>query len=147
MFLKNLNPAEFSRTAALSLDLRVLAFAVIVSLASSVLFGLAPALQISGIDLNEVLKQGGRGSTGPRRKLFRNLLVIGEVALSLVLLIGSGLMLESFSNLRGLNPGFRADHVLTMRLQVPETKYGSFNRRTEFFQTLLQRARALPGVK
>jgi putative ABC transport system permease protein len=147
LFLKNLIPEELSRTVALSLDFRMLAFAVAVSLASSVLFGLAPALQISGIDLNEVLKQGGRGSTGPRRKLFRSLLVIGEVALSLMLLIGSGLMIESFANLRGINPGFSADHVLTMRLQVPETKYGSFTRRSEFFQTVLERVRALPGVR
>ena len=147
LFLKNLIPEELSRTVALSLDVRVLAFAVAVSLASSVLFGLAPALQISGFDLNEVLKQGGRGSTGPRRKLFRSLLVVGEVALSLMLLIGSGLMIESFANLRGINPGFRADHVLTMRLQVPETKYGSFTRRTQFFQTVLERVRSLPGVK
>jgi putative ABC transport system permease protein len=147
VFLKNLIPEDLSRMIALTLDFRVLAFAVAVSLVSSILFGLAPALQISGIDLNEVLKQGGRGNTGPRRSLFRNLLVIGEVALSLVLLVGSGLMIESFSNLRGLNPGFRADHVLTMRLEVPETKYGTFASRTQFFQTVLERVRTIPGVK
>ena len=147
LFLKNLIPEDLSRTVALTLDFRVLAFAMAISLASSVLFGLAPALQISGIDINVVLKQGGRGNTGPRRSLFRSLLVIGEVALSLVLLVGSGLMFESFANLRGLNPGFRADHVLTMRLQVPETKYGNFARRIQFFQTVLERVRTLPGVK
>jgi len=147
VFLKNLVPEELSRMIALTLDFRVLAFAVGVSLLSSVLFGLAPALQISGVDLNEVLKQGGRGNTGPRRSLFRSLLVIGEVALSLVLLVGSGLMIESFANLRGLNPGFRADHVLTMRLEVPDTKYGNFARRTQFFQNVLERVRAIPGVK
>jgi len=146
LFLKNLIPDDLSRTVALSLDFQVLAFALLVSLACSVLFGLAPALQISGVDLNEILKQG-RGSTGPRRKLFRNLLVIGEVALSLMLLVGSGLMIESFGNLRGLNPGFRADHVLTMRLEVPGTKYGNFARRTAFFEAVLARVRALPGVK
>jgi putative ABC transport system permease protein len=121
VFLKNLVPEELSRMVALSMDFRVLAFTVTVSLACSVMFGLAPALQISGIDLNEVLKQGGRGNTGPRRSLFRSLLVIGEVALSLVLLVGSGLMIESFSNMRGLNPGFRADHVLTWRSPGPST--------------------------
>ena len=147
LFLKNLIPEELSRTVALTLDFRVLAFAVAISLASSVLFGLAPALQISRIDLNEVLKEGGRGNTGPRRSLFRSVLVIGEVALSLVLLVGSGLLIESFSNMRGLNPGFQADHVLTMRLQVPETKYGNFAKRTEFFQTVLERVRTIPGVK
>ena len=147
LFLKNLIPQDLTRTITLSLDFRVLAFAVLVSLASSVLFGLAPALQVSSVDLNEVLKQGGRGSTGPRRKLFRGFLVIGEVALSLMLLVGSGLMIESFANLRGLNPGFRADHVLTMRLDVPATKYGTPAARAAFFQTVLARVRALPGVK
>jgi putative ABC transport system permease protein len=147
LFLKNLIPEDLSRTVALTLDFRVLAFALAISLASSVLFGLAPAVQISGIDLNEVLKQGGRGNTGPRRSIFRSILVIGEVALSLVLLVGSGLMIESFANLRGLNPGFRADHVLTMRLEVPQTKYGNFARRTQFFQNVLERVRAIPGVK
>ena len=147
VFLKNLVPEELSRMVALSMDFRVLAFTVAVSLACSIMFGLAPALQISGIDLNEVLKQGGRGNTGPRRSLFRSLLVIGEVALSLVLLVGSGLMIESFSNMRGLNPGFRADHVLTLRLEVPGTKYGNFASRTEFFQTVLERVRTIPGVK
>ncbi len=147
VFLKNLIPEDLTRMVALTLDFRVLAFAVAVSLSSSVLFGLAPALHISGIDLNEVLKQGGRGNTGPRRSLFRSLLVIGEVALSLALLVGSGLMIESFANLRGLNPGFRADHVLTMRLEVPETKYGNFARRTQFFQNVLERVRTIPGVK
>jgi putative ABC transport system permease protein len=147
LFLKNLIPEELSRTVALTLDFRVLAFAMAISLASSVLFGLAPALQISGIDINVVLKQGGRGNTGPRRSIFRSILVIGEVALSLVLLVGSGLMIESFANLRGLNPGFRADHVLTMRLEVPAAKYGNFARRTQFFQSVLERVRAIPGVK
>jgi putative ABC transport system permease protein len=147
LFLKNLIPEDLSRTVALTLDFRVLAFALAISLASSVLFGLAPALQISGIDLNEVLKQGGRGNTGPRRSIFRSILVIGEVALSLVLLVGSGLMIESFSNMRGLNPGFRADHVLTIRMEVPDTKYGNFAKRTQFFQNVLERVRAIPGVK
>ena len=150
LFLKNLIPEELSRTVALSLDWRVLGFAVVVSLASSVLFGLAPALQISNVDLNEVLKQGGRGSTGPRRRRFRSLLVIGEVALSLALLIGSGLMIQSFASLRGLDPGFRADHVLTMRLEVPQSngaKYENYAKRSQFFQNILERVRALPGVR
>jgi putative ABC transport system permease protein len=73
--------------------------------------------------------------------------VVGEVALSLMLLVGSGLLLESFSNLRGLDPGFRSDHVLSMRLVVPDTKYKDFAKRTEFFQRVLERLRAVPGVK
>jgi putative ABC transport system permease protein len=146
-FLKNLIPADLALTVSLKLDFRVLTFAVLVSLMSSFLFGLAPALQVSKVDLNDVLKEGGRGSAGSRRRTFRNLLVVGEVALSLMLLVGSGLLLESFSNLRGLDPGFRSDHVLTMRLVVPENKYKDFAKRTEFFQRVLERVRTLPGVK
>ena len=146
-FLKNLIPEDLSRTVSLTLDLRVLGFAVVISLVSSFLFGMAPALQVSKLDLNDVLKEGGRGSAGPRRRIFRNLLVIGEVALSLMLLVGSGLLLESFSRLRGLDPGFRSDHVLTVRLEVPRTRYGEFAKRSEFFAQVLERVRALPGVK
>jgi predicted permease len=146
-FLKNLIPEDLAVTVSLKLDFRVLAFAVLVALVSNFLFGLAPALQVSKVDLNDVLKEGGRGSAGSRRKSFRKLLVVGEVALSLMLLVGSGLLLQSFSNLRGLDPGFRSDHVLTMRLVVPDTKYKDFAKRTEFFQRVLERLRAVPGVK
>jgi putative ABC transport system permease protein len=146
-FLKNLIPVDLSRTVSLTLDLRVLGFAVLISLVSSFLFGMAPALQVSKLDLNDVLKEGGRGSAGPRRRIFGNLLVIGEVALSLMLLVGSGLLLESFSRLRELDPGFRAGHVLTARLEVHGAKYGEFAKRSEFFERVLERVRALPGVK
>jgi putative ABC transport system permease protein len=146
-FLKNLIPVDLSRTVSLALDPGVLAFAVAISLASSLLFGMAPALQVSRIDLNVVLKEGGRGSSGPRRGVLRNLLVIGEVALSLMLLVGSGLLLESFARLRGVDPGFRADHVLTVRVDAPVTKYGEFTKRSAFFERVLERVRALPGVR
>jgi putative ABC transport system permease protein len=146
-FLKNLIPVDLSRTVSLALDPGVLAFAVAISLASSFLFGMAPALQISRIDLNGILKEGGRGNSGPRRGMLRNLLVIGEVALSLMLLVGSGLLLESFAKLRGIDPGFRADHVLTVRVDAPVTKYGDFTKRSEFFARVLERVRAVPGVR
>jgi len=144
-FLRNLIPADMSGAVALKLDLRVLAFAVAVSLGSSLLFGMAPALELARVDLNDLLKEGGRGSTGARR-LYRGLLVVGEVALSLMLLVGSGLLLESFARLRGLDPGFRADHVLTVRVEVPGSRYRDFAKRSQFFQSVLERARALPGV-
>lgn len=147
VFLKNLVPADLSRTVSLSLDVPVLAFALLVSLASVFFFGLMPALQVSKVDLNDVLKEGARGSAGGRRKGFRNLLVAGEVALSLILLVESGLLLESLAKLRGLNPGFRADHVLAVMIQAPDTKYRDFDRRSAFFEQILQRVRALPGVQ
>ena len=146
-FLKNLVPQDLSGTVALALDPRVLAFAVAISFASSFLFGMTPALQVSHLALSEVLKEGGRGSAGSPRRLFRSLLVIGEVALSLMLLAGAGLLIESFARLRGLDPGFRADHVLRARLEVPRTRYRDFAQRAEFFTRALERARALPGVQ
>jgi len=146
-FLKNLIPVDLSRTVSLALDPGVLAFSVAVSLASSFAFGIAPALQVSRIDLNSALKEAGRGSAGARRGSMRNLLVVGEVALSLVLLVGSGLLLESFARLRGVDPGFRADHVLTARVDAPITKYSDFEKRSAFFARLLDRVRALPGVE
>lgn len=132
----------------MTLDLRVLAFAIGVSLCSSFLFGLTPALEVSRVDLNEVLKEGGRGNVGSRGHRLRNLLIIGEVALSLMLLVGSGLLLRSFANLRGLNPGFQSDRVLNVRMIVPrETKYRDFSRRAQFFESVLQRVRSIPGVR
>ncbi|MBV8808974.1 MAG: ABC transporter permease [Acidobacteriaceae bacterium] len=146
-FLKNLVPVDLSRAVLLSLDLPVLAFALLVSLLSVFLFGLMPALQVSRVDLNDVLKEGARGSVGAQKGAFRNLLVAGEVALSLMLLVPSALLLESFVKLRGLDPGFRADHVLYAMIQVPDTKYRDFEKRSAFFEQLLERVRALPGVQ
>ncbi len=147
LFLKNLVPEDLAQSAALTLDWQLLGFAILISLASSFLFGLAPALQVSKLDLNDVLKEGGRGSSGGRRKLFRNLLVIGEVALSMMLLVGSGLLLQSFAKLRGLDPGFRADHVLTMNLQSSTDNPEGFNDRSRFFQAVLDKVSALPAVQ
>jgi putative ABC transport system permease protein len=146
-FLKNLIPGGLSHSVSLALDGRVLAFAATISLASSFLSGMVPALQVFRIDLNGVLKEGGRGNAGPHRGASRNLMVIGEVALSLMLLVGSGLLLESFAKLRGIDPGFRADHVLAVRVEAPVTKYGGFTKRSEFLQRVLERVRALPGVR
>jgi putative ABC transport system permease protein len=146
-FLKNLIPPELALTAQLTMDWRVLGFATGVTLASSILFGLAPAIQASRVDLHEVLKEGGRGGIGSHKRGVRDALVVAEVALSLLLLIGAALLLRSFSNLRGMDPGFRADHVLAVRVNVPESKYDQFVRRSEFFDRVLERVRALPGVR
>jgi predicted permease len=145
-FLRALIPEDLSRTVSLTLNLPVLTFALLLSLASTVLFGVTPALQISKTDVNDSLKEGGRGGAGRRGKSLRNLLVIAEIALSLVLLVASALLLKSFANLRGVDPGFRADQVLTAQIDVPDTKYPDFVRRAQFFQDVLLRVRALPSV-
>jgi putative ABC transport system permease protein len=146
-FLKTLIPEDLSRTVSLTLSLSVLAFAMVVSLASTFLFGLTPAIQISKKDLIDPLKEGGKGSTGGRRKSLGNLLVIGEIALSLVLLVAAGLLLESLVNLRRQDPGFRSDQVLTAHIDVPDGRYPDFVRRTQFFQAVLERVKGLPGVR
>jgi len=145
-FLKALIPEDLSRTVSLTFNLPVLAFAILVSLASTFLFGLTPALRITKTDMNDSLKDGGRGGMSPRSKSLGNLLVVGEVALSLVLLVASGLLLESFVNLRRVDPGFRSDQVLTAQIDVPDGKYPDFVRRTQFFQAVLERVGFLPGV-
>jgi predicted permease len=145
-FLKTLIPEDLSRTISLTLNFSVLGFAIFVSFASTFLFGLTPAVRISKTDLTDSLKEGGRGGTSPRSKSLSNLLVIGEIALSVVLLVASGLLLKSFANLREANPGFRSDEVLTAQIDVPDGKYRDFIRRTNFFQAVLQRVTALPRV-
>ncbi len=145
-FLKELIPVDLSRTVSLNLNLRVLALTILISFASAFLFGLVPALQISKTDVNDSLKDGGRGIGGQRRSL-GSLLVVGEIAVCLILLVASGLLLESFANLRRGDPGFRPEHVLTAEISVARTMNPDFTRRAQFFQTILERVRALPEVK
>jgi putative ABC transport system permease protein len=130
------------------LDVRVLAFTLGVSLATGVLFGVLPALYASRPDLNEALKDGGRGaSPGRGRHRLRSLLVVSEVALSLVLLIGAGLMMRSFLRLADVDPGLDPSNVLTMRLSLPSEKYPDGTTRSSFYRQLQERVAALPGVE
>ncbi len=146
--LKAFMPDNFSQVTAVSVDANVLAFTLGVSLLTGLIFGLAPALQASRFDLNDALKEGGRDSSAGRHgNHIRNLLVIGEVAVSLVLLIGAGLLIHSFVRLRSVDPGFRTDNLLTMRIALPRLKYPDHARRTAFYEELLSRVTAVPGVR
>jgi predicted permease len=132
----------------ISIDGWVLTFTFALSFITALLCGLAPALRGSGLDLNESLKEGSRGSVGGLRGgRFRNALVISEVALALVLLIGAGLMVESSRRLQDMRLGFDPRNVLTMSLSLPETKYPEGPQRAEFYQRLLDQIELLPGVK
>ncbi len=124
--LKSLIPDTVSQAGAIGIDGRVLLFTIFVSLLTGAVFGLAPATQASKVDLNDSLKEGGRESSGGGKgNRLRGILVISEVAVSFVLLIGAGLLINSFLHLRNLDPGFATDHLLTVKLPLPETKYPS----------------------
>lgn len=146
-FLTTLIPPNLSQAKAISIDASVLGFTFIVSLLTGVIFGLAPALQASKPNLNEALKEGGKGTSGGGRSRLRNLLVVSEVALALVLLVGAGLMINSFFRLRNVNPGFNPKNLLTMNVVLPRSKYPNRARRTAFYNEVLQRVESLPGVE
>jgi putative ABC transport system permease protein len=127
----------------------VLAFTGIVALLTGVLFSLAPAWQAAGVRLHEVLKEGGRSGGGAtlRRNRLRAALVAGEVALSLVLLVGAALMIRSFVGLQDADPGFDTRGLLTMRLPLQGARYDSVENRARYFANAVAAARAVPGVR
>ena len=139
-------PAEIPTFVNIALDGRVLGFTVFVSILTGILFGLAPALGSSSPDLLGTLREGGR-SGGGLRPWLRNLLVVSEVALALILLTGAGLMLRSFLGLITLDPGFDARNVLTFQIVPPSRSYPTPGQRTLFYQTLQERLEGLPGVR
>ena len=136
------------RVAEINIDNRVLWFTFAVSLVTGVLFGLVPALQISKTDINESLKESGRNAMGGRRRQrARNLLVVSEVALSLVLLVGAGLLARSFVRLQNVSVGFVPDQLLTINLALPREKYKDDAQKAQFFRQVVERAGGLPGVE
>ena len=132
----------------IAMDTRVLLFMVAISVLTGILFGIFPALQLSRTNVNETLRDEGRGSTGGHRRVqLRGLLVMGQVALSLVLLIGAGLLVRSFSRLLRVDPGFDPQNVLTMNVSLPTVKYADAQKQVAFFDELTRRVSALPGVR
>jgi predicted permease len=140
----SLNVAQFG---GVGLNLRVLAFAAIVCLFTGLLFGLVPALKASHSDFNDTLKTSGRNSMGNRHGTrTRSLLVISEIAFSLVLLAGAGLMIGSLVRLLGVTLGFDSKNIVTMRLSLPEARY-PLGRTATFYKQLQEQVRSLPGVE
>jgi putative ABC transport system permease protein len=141
-------PPDVAHAETIAIDAKVLFFTLLIAVVTGLIFGLAPASQASHFNLNDTLKEGGRDSgAGVRGKRLRNSLVIAEVAVSFILLIGAGLLINSFMHLRNLNPGFRADHLLALNVDLSEVKYPDTARRTAFFDEVLRRAQLLPGVQ
>jgi putative ABC transport system permease protein len=138
-------PHDLIRGTQPDINAWVLTFSILLSIAASVIFGLAPALEISRTDLNDALKEGSRGSSGGRRFL-RESMVALEVAASLVLLIGAGLLVRSFVRLEHADPGFRSDNVLTAQIILPVVQYKQPSQLGAFQKALMERVRSLPGV-
>ena len=150
--VRTINPGNIPRLEDIAIDGRVLAFTFAVSLLTGVLFGLAPALRAARLDLNSSLKAGGRASQGAggfnsSRHRLRSLLVVSEVAVSLILLTGAGLLIRSFIRLQAVPPGFRADHVLSMRVAAIGARYKEDPPVVQFYQEIGERILRLPGAK
>ncbi|MGH9842989.1 MAG: ADOP family duplicated permease [Blastocatellia bacterium] len=141
-----LAPAEVPQLSRIGLDSAVLLFTLGIAVLTSLLFGLLPALQASKTDLQTTLKDGGRRTTGASREGVRKALLIAEVGLSLVLLVGAGLLAHSMYNLLHVDPGFKMDNILTMRLSLSGGKYNPQTSRV-FYDECLARVSAVPGVR
>ena len=139
-----LNAMPFLKS--LNIDASILAFSFGLSLLTGLIFGLAPALQASKLDLNEALKEGGRQTSAGSGHRLRSAMVVSEIALAVVLLIGAGLMMKSLLRLLQTNIGFQTENLLTMTVIAPPTKYTDVNQQINFNDQLRQRVQALPGV-
>jgi len=138
-------PVSIPWVKEIALDKTVLGFTLSASILTGIVFGLAPALQISKPDLNETLKEGGRGTTGARHRL-RSVIVVTEIALALVLLIGAGLMLKTFGRLHQIDAGFDGRNLLTMTFSLSPVKYSESSRARAFYKQLEERISTMPGV-
>lgn len=147
-FAKAFGPSNLPRLQEVNLDLPVLAFMLAITLFTTILFGLIPALTTQGENLMDSLKEGGPKSSGSSRGHgLRKSLLVCEVALALVLVIAAGLLTRTFLHLLGTNPGFNPSHVLTFELSLPATKYPDQPHIVALYQNALQRVRSIPGVQ
>ncbi|MGE0882118.1 MAG: ABC transporter permease [Blastocatellales bacterium] len=145
--LRLFGSANIPRLPEIGVDGRVLAFTFLVSLMTGVIFGLVPAWRTSQVDLNDVLKDGGRSSSGSGHNRIRNLLVVVEIAMALVVLICAGLLIRSYQHVLKANPGFNPNGVFSLRLSLPAARYTTPESVYNFYKQLGERVRQLPGVE
>jgi predicted permease len=145
-FLEQLTPPGLALWLHPTLDARALLGTLVLALATGLLFGLAPALQMSRTDVNEPLRQGGRSSTDPGPRRLRSVLVVAEIAATLVLLVGAGLLAQTLYRMRYADLGLEPDRLLTLRTVLPPQKYGELPKRAAFYEEVLERITHLPGV-
>jgi predicted permease len=141
------SPPNTPRFDEIKPDARVFAFTLALTVITGLVFGLAPALQASRIDLNERLKEGGRAGSGASHNRLRSLMMVSEIALSFMLLVGAGLLMKSFMRLREISPGFNADNVLTMRVSLLPAKYAEGEPRVQLLRQTVEHLKAIPGVQ
>lgn len=145
-WIVSLSADTIPRVREISVDPRVAGFTLLVSMVTGVLFGLAPALQVSRPDLTDALKESGRTTAGLRRNRLRSALVVSEVALCLVLLVGAGLMIRSFAKLNQVDPGFKPSQVMTIGVALLRSKYPANEQVAQIYSQILERAANAPGV-
>ena len=146
--LAALGQGSLPRVEEIGIDWRVMAFTAALSLITGVLFGLLPAMQLSRQDLNPMLRAEGRGSAGSRRRnRLRGALVVAQVALSMVLLVGAGLLIRSFVRLRNVSAGFDARNVLTMNIALPPARYPKGPQMAAFYDQVVKQVSVVPGVQ
>ena len=146
--LVKLLPADIPPAHVIGLNLPVLGFALTLAVFTGLIFGLAPALWAWRTDLNRTLREGGRNAVfGPQHHRLRSALVVGQIALSLVLLVGAGLLVRSFAHVLETNPGFQPEHVLTASLSLPVSQYQKSEQIRAFYQQLMARVETMPGAK
>jgi hypothetical protein len=144
--LAGLIPPMFPSAPAARLNLTVLGFTIVLSLLTGIVFSIVPAIHAARASLNDALQQGGRSGSGGRT-FTRDVLVVAQVAAALVLLVGAGLMIRTLANLQAADLGFRPAGLLTMRTTLPNAKYPDETARLAFYNAVLQRVDALPGVE
>jgi putative ABC transport system permease protein len=143
-----LSPPGLMDLRSVTVSLPVLGFTFVLTLLTGIVFGLVPALEAARFDLNDSLKEGGKNlGGGARSHRLRNLFVVMQVAMALVLLVGAGLFMKSLSRLRAVDPGFNASNLLTMRVSLPGRKYDNDQKVMNFFNQASEQLRALPGVQ
>ena len=142
-----ISPPDLLSLTTVTMDKRVLGFALVISFLTSLVFGILPAWESSRQKTSEALKEGSRGTTTGRSHRALNWFVVAQVALSLILLVGSGLMIKSLQRLQSVDPGFNPDNLLTVGISLPRARYAESQKKLDFFQQLLARVRQLPGVE
>jgi predicted permease len=149
--VRAIHPGNIPRLEEIGMDFRVLAFTLAISILTGIVFGLAPAFRATRVDLNSALKAGGKssrsgGGLNVKRDKLRGALVIAELAVSLTLLAGAGLLIRSFVRLISVPPGFNTDHVISMEVSAAGVKYKDSALRSEFYRNLAERVKSLPGI-